>query len=152
MLYINEAIIMDNKERCRQWKEKNPEKVKEWTERNKHTLRKRAREWTTANREKVLEMAEVRRQANRSFIDSIKISVGCQNPNCEWSGVFEGCDLDFHHKDPLQKERTVAMLTSCSKKKIITEMNKCIVLCAICHRRAHNQLLDCSALPLCEVS
>ena len=47
--------------------------------------------------------------------------------------------LDFHHLDPTQKDSTVARLTSSSssKQRIQDEIDKCIVLCANCHREFH---------------
>lgn len=43
---------------------------------------------------------------------------------------------DFHHIDPTQKDFTIAK-TSKSLKKLKSELDKCIVLCANCHRREH---------------
>ena len=47
--------------------------------------------------------------------------------------------LDFHHLDPTKKDSTVARLTSSSssKQRIQDEIDKCIVLCANCHREFH---------------
>lgn len=47
--------------------------------------------------------------------------------------------LDFHHVDPTQKESPImAMIKALkSKEKIISEMQKCIVLCSNCHRKHH---------------
>ncbi len=52
--------------------------------------------------------------------------------------------LDFHHSDPSTKERNVsAMINGAgaeSKKRILEEISKCIVLCSNCHRVEHSQL------------
>lgn len=43
--------------------------------------------------------------------------------------------LDFHHLDPSQKEHEPAKITS--RKKLLEEIKKCIVLCSNCHRKLH---------------
>lgn len=58
--------------------------------------------------------------------------------------------LDFHHIDPKIKTKTVARMTSNSTSniKIEAEIDKCIVLCANCHREFHflNRKLSISIL------
>ncbi len=49
--------------------------------------------------------------------------------------------LDFHHIDPTTKEFTVSQMIhgGHSPKSILREIEKCIVLCANCHRKEdHN--------------
>jgi hypothetical protein len=50
--------------------------------------------------------------------------------------------LEFHHTDPIQKDFIPSKFrhTSWEKNKdvIIKELDKCIVLCANCHREEHN--------------
>jgi len=47
--------------------------------------------------------------------------------------------LDFHHKDQTEKEFGVAaMIRSCgSRKRILKEVEKCVVLCKNCHAELH---------------
>lgn len=47
--------------------------------------------------------------------------------------------LDYHHIDPSIKENTVARLVSNSygMDKVLAEIDKCILLCANCHREFH---------------
>ena len=47
--------------------------------------------------------------------------------------------LDFHHKDPKEKSFALNKMSMHSKDKIIEELNKCILLCANCHRELHAQ-------------
>lgn len=51
----------------------------------------------------------------------------------------ESACLDFHHLDPTSKEFDVSKMPGygISKKSILKEISKCIVLCANCHRKLH---------------
>lgn len=70
----------------------------------------------------------------KSQIDEIKTQYRCQKCGEDRSYV-----LDFHHVGPIQKEKTVARMISNNRpmEKIEEEINKCIVLCANCHRAFH---------------
>ena len=59
--------------------------------------------------------------------------------SCAKCGDKRGYLLDYHHLNPEEKETTVARMTSnyYSLEKIQQEINKCIVLCANCHREFH---------------
>ena len=47
--------------------------------------------------------------------------------------------LDYHHIDPSQKEDTIARMTSnnYSLDRVMNEIQKCVCLCANCHREFH---------------
>lgn len=46
--------------------------------------------------------------------------------------------LEFHHRDPAQKDFGIAASGSCrSWDRIQTELDKCDLLCANCHRERH---------------
>lgn len=59
---------------------------------------------------------------------------------CVKCGESRGYVLDFHHLDPSKKEETVARMTSnkYNVEDIQKEVDKCIVLCANCHREFHH--------------
>lgn len=46
---------------------------------------------------------------------------------------------DFHHKDPSQKDREIASMRRWSWENIKKELDKCVMLCANCHRMRHLQ-------------
>lgn len=85
------------------------------------------------------------------MIEQIKLQYGCQNPKCEWVGSFVGCDLDLHHIDQSEKEYSVGKIVLHRLETIAKEINKCIVLCAVCHRRCHQGLVDVSKCQECVV-
>jgi hypothetical protein len=72
----------------------------------------------------------------RKLVVDYKLKRGCQK--CGYKKCAGA--LEFHHKNKNDKEKRVSkMITSCTKEKILTEIKKCIVLCANCHREIHCQ-------------
>lgn len=45
--------------------------------------------------------------------------------------------FDFHHLDSKQKEKDPGLMMSYSDEKLFEELDKCILLCANCHRIHH---------------
>lgn len=55
---------------------------------------------------------------------------------CGYSHCQEA--LDFHHLNPEEKEFSLAALhTTSFSEKIMKELDKCVILCATCHREVH---------------
>lgn len=46
--------------------------------------------------------------------------------------------LEFHHLDASKKEYRIANLNTYKEDTIIKEINKCIIVCANCHREIHD--------------
>lgn len=50
--------------------------------------------------------------------------------------------LEFHHLDPSKKEAGINKLTrSPQTKQVLQELDKCVLVCANCHRMAHGKLI-----------
>jgi hypothetical protein len=47
------------------------------------------------------------------------------------------CSLDFHHKDPKNKHPVFGSHRGWSLKKLLKELEKCILLCKNCHAALH---------------
>ena len=62
-----------------------------------------------------------------------------KNLKCIKCGFDKHPALDFHHIDKNSKDRGIAKMleSNMSKKSIIMEIEKCIVLCSNCHRILH---------------
>lgn len=45
--------------------------------------------------------------------------------------------LEFHHKDPTNKSFSIAVNRSYTVEKLKKEVDKCILICANCHRELH---------------
>ena len=61
---------------------------------------------------------------------------------CEICKVkYDPCVMDLHHLDPSQKDGMVAhIMKSGSFQSLQEEIEKCVPLCANCHRLLHNGL------------
>lgn len=62
----------------------------------------------------------------------------CQG--CGWIGHQAG--YDFHHIDPSQKDFEIATMANKKWEVIKAELDKCKLLCAICHRLEHSSKED----------
>lgn len=84
----------------------------------------------TANRNKE------RKQRDKIWLTNIKKELVCSicGENRHWV-------LDFHHKNPEEKEDNISnLLAKTTKLKILEEISKCDILCANCHRDLHYKL------------
>ncbi len=52
-------------------------------------------------------------------------------------GIFPYYVYDFHHRDPAQKDMQFNKLRRYSWETIKRELDKCVLLCANCHRIRH---------------
>lgn len=46
--------------------------------------------------------------------------------------------LDFHHLESQEKDNAVSMMLHLGIERVQREINKCIILCANCHRKIHS--------------
>lgn len=92
-----------------------------------------------SHRAKVLVRKREVQVETRALISEVK-QVGCAC--CDES---DPCCLDFHHKDPNTKEFTIASAQSqgYSVERMRKEIDKCVVVCANCHRKIHHNVIAC---------
>ena len=83
----------------------------------------------------------------REKIDKFKIKIGCMK--CGFN--LNACCLDFHHLDPSSKKHTISNMINrkYSDEKLWSEISKCIILCANCHRMVHNGIISCENMIPC---
>lgn len=95
--------------------------------------KERLQKYYQDNKDKHLKEAQKRRQDFRKWWNDYKSQFKCQR--CPESDPV--C-IDFHHLNPDEKDSAVSTLISNqNRKKIIEEVEKCIPLCANCHRKEH---------------
>lgn len=69
-----------------------------------------------------------REKAYKLYGDSCKI---CGYNKCKNA-------LEWHHLNPNEKENTPSKLMGASWEKVKKELDKCVLLCANCHREVHS--------------
>ena len=80
----------------------------------------------------VRETANFQRNRNLNLVDNAKIN------GCKKCGEKRMYVLDFHHRNPQEKDDTINhMIKSSSVERIAEEIEKCDVLCSNCHREFH---------------
>lgn len=102
-----------------------------------------AQRWYFKNRDYQIETKERRRRDLREWFTGVK-QAECR---CRECGEERSPALDFHHPD--RKNSGVSQMVNhgYSKGRIREEMDRCIVLCANCHREEHYEGPDPSGLP-----
>lgn len=76
-----------------------------------------------------------KREYYKRFVARYKTRFGCKRCGYKEYDIA----LDLHHRNPNEKDKTVGkfMNGSHSFKKLKSEIRKCDILCAICHRLEH---------------
>lgn len=93
----------------------------------------RSKKHYEANKVDYIDRATDRKKDISNYLQNLKKSLSCSK--CDES--HSAC-LEFHHINPSTKLGTVAsFVTFGSIKKLQEEIDKCIVLCANCHRKLH---------------
>lgn len=102
--------------------------VVKYTE-NKHVL-------LTEEQKKIKNYDRVKNRRQENKLKAIKYKGGkCENcgyDKCVWA-------LDFHHINKKDKDFSIAQYSTLSWEKIKLELDKCMILCANCHREKHYQ-------------
>ena len=117
------------------YKDKN--KIKEYAstyyQNNKEKHNSRCLKWRKENKEKTKVYDKQRRERKRIWLQEIKTKLFCVV-----CGENHIACLDFHHRDPNEKEQSIGrMIRTHSKQRILDEIAKCDVLCSNCHRKHH---------------
>lgn len=113
------------------WRKENIMPYKD-KEKEKERNRRYQSTWYAKNRDKQLEQVRKAKEAKREWFNSLKLGLKCKQ-----CGQDHPATLDFHHEDPNQKNFNLSCFMNMSKSSILTEIKKCSVLCANCHRILH---------------
>ena len=96
------------------------------------------------NKDKVRAAVKIRRAIGKARWDMFKASLKCSK-----CGFNHPAALDFHHTNPEEKENIVSNLVSEGRfAAAMGEVQKCIVLCANCHRVHHYEENSVKMQPL----
>jgi len=109
-----------------------------WSKKNKEEYNKTRREWYKKNAKKEItrtgKVTKARRKKIRAWVNDFKAKAGC----CKCPENDPVC-LDFHHLSD-KKAAVSSKINNWGMERIQKEINKCIVICANCHRKLHKSL------------
>lgn len=105
-----------------------------WKEENADKMRQYRRDYYYKNK-----TSHYKR--NKITEDKIKAYIQSQKTPCKVCGESEKACIDFHHLH--SKDESVSQLSKYgSLNRVKKEINKCICLCANCHRKLHAKLIS----------
>ena len=90
-----------------------------------------------SNKQYYIDKSSDRKKGLRKWLDEYK-----KQRKCHFCQESEICCLDFHHLKDKEMAVSTGVARGWSMKKIVLEIEKCVVLCANCHRKLHFGLLD----------
>lgn len=98
---------------------------------------KRPREIVEGERySRLYQSVKKRREANR--LKAIAYLGGCCS-RCKYDKFYGA--LEFHHKDPTQKDPGIELRAGTySWERVKAELDRCILVCANCHREIHHEM------------
>jgi hypothetical protein len=106
--------------------------------------KEQSRKYYLANKDTVMAKSKANRAVAKARWDAFKCTLKCTQ-----CGFDHPAALDFHHVNPSEKESLVSKLVSngCFAAAM-AEVQKCIVLCANCHRVHHHKENTVNIQPL----
>lgn len=92
----------------------------------------KVKKWYADNRSRRQKIANRNNQRKkRKLVESF----GDKCYDC--SNTYPDCVYDFHHLDPTKKDVNPSKAMTWSKERMMKELEKCVMLCANCHRLRH---------------
>ena len=105
---------------------------------DREKIRQYEREWYKKNKDKRQACNEKWQQKQIAAYQELK-----KNLFCSFCKESDPVCLEFHHTDPKQKDMAVSVAAArFSTKRLMREIEKCVVLCANCHRKEHAKLKE----------
>lgn len=106
-------------------------KVKEYATANRDRLREYYKEYRLENLERIKDNRKEQYVMHRDKLDSYKTP-------CAKCGETRLYLMDFHHVNPMNKSFTIIDKFRSTDDVLTCEIQKCICLCANCHREFHH--------------
>jgi len=106
-------------------------------EKRKAAQRKANKRYYKLNKKRYILNAKRRQRKLVEWLRDYKRNLSCEYCDMSFRERPECCD--FHHPDPATKEKPVSGMVryGWAKKRIMEEIERCIPLCANCHRTVH---------------
>ena len=107
------------------------------TEKGRQASRRRSAKYREEHPEKTKASIQKYKEKKQQLVNEYK-TYGCSI--CGYDKCLQA--LDLHHKDPQEKDSSVAdLVCKAGIARVEEELSKCVVLCANCHREHHAGLL-----------
>jgi hypothetical protein len=103
-----------------------------WKDRKKEYQKEYHAKWYQKNKEKVQKASQEAKARKLAWYRELKSQY-----SCERCGFSHPAAIDFHHRNPNEKDFCIGNSQGMSKEKILAELDKCIALCSNCHRIEH---------------
>jgi hypothetical protein len=132
-----EKLCEGSREYYREHKEEILPRMKEYHkkyyEENREMLLEKNRQHVKQHREKYTQYQRQKRLDRSEWLWELKCGLICVKCGEDHPACF-----DFHHIDPKMKDGLISkMIKRASMERVISEIEKCDVLCANCHRKLH---------------
>lgn len=115
-----------------------------YREMNREKTRQATRNWMNKNKDEILSRRRDKYPEKKKLRDAMKQTLVNLRGGCCFVCGYKKClsALEFHHTDPTKKDFTVShnMKTEITQD-ILNEVNKCVILCANCHREVHQSII-----------
>ena len=108
------------------------EHQRQWRQKNKERLNRKSRIYYQEHK---AELRVKRQKLYQRLMRDLKIN------GCAICG-YDKCNISlvFHHVNPKNKKYSLVQIDSLSNEKLISELNKCILLCCNCHGEIHSKV------------
>ena len=95
------------------------------------------KQWRQDNKEAIAVYKKTRRDARNLELFEYKGGAceHCSSRELDYLGMY-----DYHHKDPTTKLHGIAEIIQGPMDIVYAEVDKCLLLCANCHRKEHINL------------
>ena len=109
--------------------------TQKWIKEHQDKMRQYRRDYYAKNRASEKKRIYQRVKDLKVWLKEYKLTLKC----IKCPETHPAC-LDFHHRDPTEKESNISRIVAVkgwSIEHILEEIKKCDVLCANCHRKLH---------------
>lgn len=132
----DEEKLLD-KQRKKRYNEAHPEIPRKcaltYYYKNKDKQKQKHKQWYEKNKDYCLEQQKIKKRERKLWaIDYL----GNKCSNC--FNIYHPSVYEFHHRIPEEKDKDPSKMMLLSKERLKVELDKCILLCANCHRFLHH--------------
>lgn len=110
------------------------QKALEYYYRNKDKAALKAKQWRLNNLDYI---KQKQREDKRKRKEQAIQYLGNRCSRC--GNQFHPAVYEFHHLDPKTKDKDPSKMLQLKWSRVIAELDKCILLCANCHRLTHHE-------------